>query len=113
MAKCRLTERITIEKYSGEMQDENGFDEPKWDTYYECWSNFRAVSGKEYEAAKATQTENIVTFMIRHCKKSAELLKKDSTKNYRIKYKDKLFDIDYVYDYENLHDWVYIKAAEA
>ena len=112
MAKCRLTERITIQKYLGEAQNENGFDVPMWDDYYYCWSNFKAVSGKEYEAAKATQTQNIATFTVRYCKKVAELLKKDGTKNFRIQYQDKIFNIEYVYDFENLHEWVDIKANE-
>lgn len=111
MAKCRLTERIVIEKYSSS-QNENGFDIESWTDYYACWSNYKAVSGKEYEAAKATQTQNIVTFTVRYCKNVAELLKKDGTKLFRIKYQDKLFNIEYAYDFENLHEWVDIKANE-
>jgi len=111
MVKCRLTERIIIEQYST-IQNENGFDEEKWAEYYSCWTNFRAVSGKEYESAKATQVENIVTFTIRYCNKAKVLLEKDATKKFRIKYKDKIFNIEYVSDFENLHTWVDIKVTE-
>ncbi|BDR80691.1 hypothetical protein N072000002_09470 [Clostridium tetani] len=111
MARCRLTERIIIEQYST-MQNENGFDIEEWQEYYPCWSNYKTVSGKEYESAKATQVENIVTFTVRYCNKVKVLLEKNATKNFRIKYKDKVFNIQYVSDFENLHEWVDIKATE-
>ncbi|AWZ48317.1 phage head closure protein [Hathewaya limosa] len=112
MAKCRLTERIIIEEYISNNQNENGFDIEKWPEYYSCWCNYKTVNGKEYEAAKATQAQNIVTFTVRYCNKIKALLEKDATKKFRIKYKDKIFNIEYVNDFQNRHEWIDIKATE-
>ncbi|MEG0180767.1 MAG: phage head closure protein [Peptostreptococcaceae bacterium] len=109
MAQCRLTERIVIEKFS-ETQNENGFDEVSWTEYHPCWSGYIRVSGKEYIAAKATNSENIVTFTVRYCNKVKELLKPGASKIFRVKYKDNYYDIDDALDFENLHTFVDIKA---
>lgn len=111
MSKFRLTERISIQECSVS-QNENGFDIEEWKEFYKCWSNYKTINGKEYIAAKATQVENVVTFTVRYCKKIKLLLEKDATKKFRIGYKDKIFNIEHVSDFENLHDWVDIKAIE-
>lgn len=110
MAQCRLTERIVIEKFS-ETQNENGFDEVTWTEYHLCWSGYRRVSSKEYIAAKANNSEQIVTFTVRYCNKVKELLKPGSSKLFRIQYKGYHYDIvgDPV-DFENRHTFVDIKA---
>lgn len=111
MARYRLTERISIEKYLGEIQNKNGFDYPKWDDkYYKCWSAYKSVDGKEYIAAKANNTENIVTFTVRYCNKTKALLVPGATKNFRINYKGYHYDIEFVSDYKNLHEWIDIKC---
>lgn len=109
MAQCRLTERIIIEKYSSS-QNENGFDVENWTEYYKCWSGYKQVTGREYISAKATNSENIVTFTVRYCNKVKELLKPGASKIFRVKYKDEYFDIEDVLDFENLHKFVDIKA---
>lgn len=109
MAQCRLTERIIIEKYSA-YQNENGFDVENWTEYYKCWSSYKQVTGREYISAKATNSENLVTFTVRYCNKIKELLKPGASKVFRIKYKDEYFDIEDVLDFENLHKFVDIKA---
>lgn len=111
MAKCRLTEKIEIESLT-ETKDTQGFRTKVWIEFYKCWSNLKTISGREYIAAKATQSQDIVSFTIRYCKKSSELLKKDATKLFRVKYKDKNYNIEYVNDFENLHDWIDIKCSE-
>lgn len=104
-----LTEKITIEILSNET-NENGFDEEAWSAYYKCWSSFKSVSGKEYVAAKATQSENVVTFTVRYCKKVAALLDPGATKNFRLVHKNSKYDIEFVSDFQNAHQWVDIKA---
>ena len=111
MAKCKLTERIIIEKFLGEVQTPNGFDETKWDNYYKCWSAYKDVSGKEFIAAKATNSENIVTFTVRYCNKIKALLIPGANKNFRIKYKGFYYNIEYTNDYNNSHEFVDIKAT--
>ncbi|MGL4730415.1 MAG: phage head closure protein [Clostridium sp.] len=110
MAQCRLTERIVIEEFS-ETQNENGFDEVTWTKYHQCWSGYRRVSSKEYIAAKANNSEQIVTFTVRYCNKVKELLKPGASKLFRIQYKGYHYDIvgDPV-DFENRHTFVDIKA---
>lgn len=110
MAQCRLTERIVIEEFS-ETQNENGFDEVTWTKYHKCWSGYRRVSSKEYIAAKANNSEQIVTFTVRYCNKVKELLKPGASKLFRIQYKGYHYDIvgDPV-DFENRHTFVDIKA---
>lgn len=106
-----LTERIIISQDIGEEQDDNGFDIPIWDnTYYPCWSSFKQVSGKEFISAKANNSESIVTFTVRFCNKTKILLVPGETKNYKVIYKNKDYNILFCSDYNNLHQWVDIKA---
>ncbi|CEP50277.1 putative phage head-tail adaptor [[Clostridium] sordellii] len=111
MAKCRLTERIKIEKFSDSNEtNENGFSEEIWSEYYKCWSCFESISGKEYISAKANNSENIVTFTVRYCNKVKELLKPGASKIFRIEYRGFYYDILDVLDYKNRHEFVDIKA---
>ncbi|NRT88531.1 phage head closure protein [Clostridium beijerinckii] len=111
MNSSDLKERIIISKYLGEVQNENGFDEPTWDdTYYTCWSSFKQISGKEFISAKANNSENIVTFTVRYSNKTKVLLEVGATKKYKVIYKEKDYDIIFCSDYNNLHQWIDIKA---
>lgn len=104
-------QRIIISEYLGENQNDNGFDTATWDdTYYPCWCDFKQVSGKEYIAAKANNSENIVTFTVRYCNKTKVLLVPGATKQYKVIYKGIDYDIVFCSDYKNLHQWVDIKA---
>lgn len=112
MAECRLTERIVIEKLSDSNEtNENGFNEVIWKEHHKCWSSYRRVSSKEYIAAKANNSEQIVTFTVRYCNKVKELLQPGTSKIFRIKYNGYYYDIvgDPV-DFENKHTFVDIKA---
>ncbi|MGL5459007.1 MAG: phage head closure protein [Cetobacterium sp.] len=112
--EINLSERIKIYKIE-ESQTENGFSiEPVYNDsniYYKCWSSFKTISGSEFIAAKATNSENIVTFTIRYCNKSKALLSPGATKKFKIKYNECLYDIQFANDYRNLHDWIDIKAT--
>jgi SPP1 family predicted phage head-tail adaptor len=111
MNSSDLKERIIISHYLGEIQNENGFDEPQWDdTYYSCWSGFIQVSGKEFISAKADNSENIVTFTVRYCNKAKALLVVGATKQYKVIYKGNDYNIVFCSDYNNLHKWIDIKA---
>lgn len=111
MAECRLTERISIEKYIEETQNNNGFSEEKWDeNYYKCWAAYKNVSGKEYFAAKSTNSENVDTFTVRYCNKIKPLLSPGAIKRFRVKYKGYIYSIEYVSDYKNNHTFVDIKC---
>lgn len=107
----RLSERINIQKRAPS-ESENGFDVDGWESYYNCWSAFNSVSGREYYSAKATQSEQVVTFTVRHCKKVKVLLEKDASKNFRVVLGSHTYDIEHVSDTENLHQWLEIKAKQ-
>lgn len=108
MASYRLSERILIQNFI-DSQDDEGFSIQKWDDFYPCWSSFKSISGSEFIAAKANNSENIVTFTIRYCKKAKALL--NNTKNFRIKYNNKYYDIVYVDDFRSRHKFIDIKAT--
>ncbi len=111
MNNIKMNTRIIISKYIGEIQNENGFDEPQWDdTYYPCWSSFKQVNGKEFISAKANNSENIVTFTVRYCNKTKVLLEVGETKKYKVIYENNDYDILFCSDYNNLHQWIDIKA---
>lgn len=111
MGNVKCNERIIISEYLGEIQNDNGFDEPSWDDkYYSCRCGFKQVSGKEFSSAKANNTENIVTFTARYCNKTKVLLIPGETKKYKVIYKGNDYDILFCSDYENLHKWIDIKA---
>jgi SPP1 family predicted phage head-tail adaptor len=111
MSNLKMNERITISHYLGEIQNENGFDEPTWDNnYYPCWCAFKQVSGKEFISAKAENAENIVTFTVRYCTKTKALLEVGATKDYKVIFNEKDYDIIFCSDYNNLHKFIDIKA---
>jgi SPP1 family predicted phage head-tail adaptor len=111
MNSKNLKERIIISKYLGEVQNDNGFDAFNWDnTYYPCSCAFNQIRGKEFISAKANNAESIVTFTVRYCNKTKILLVPGETKNYKMIYKNKDYNIVFCSDYENLHQWIDIKA---
>ncbi|HFL3860683.1 TPA: phage head closure protein [Clostridioides difficile] len=106
-----LDYRIIIEKLSDNDTDERGFPLDGWREYYICWSDFKAVSGKEYISAKAVSSENIVTFTVRYSEKIKLIIEDvENTKIYRIRYRNKIYDIIYISDFENKHRFVDFKC---
>lgn len=110
MAECKLTERILIQTRV-ETQNENGFNTEVWQDYYSRWAKFKAVSGSEFVAAKATKSENIVTFSVRYCNKIKPLLILNNYPKYKILFKGILYNIEYANDYQGLHEYVDIKCS--
>jgi SPP1 family predicted phage head-tail adaptor len=111
MAQFRLNNRITIQKYIGENQNDNGFDIISWDDeYYPCWAGFKQVNGREFISAAANNSEKIVTFTVRYCNKTKVLLDPEGTKIFRIHYNQNKYNIVFCSDYENLHKWIDIKC---
>ncbi|RUR35142.1 head-tail adaptor protein [Clostridium perfringens] len=109
MAECRLNERITIEELSI-TQNKNGFEEEKWNEYYKCWSSFNKVKGSKFIAAKADNSENIVTFTVRYCNKIKPLLGPEAIKKFKVCFKGNYYKLEYVDDFEQRHEWVDLKA---
>lgn len=107
----QLNDRITIQKNTDNLVDEEGWSMEGWRDYHKCWSCFRTVGWKEYFSAMAVQAQNTVTFTIRYSTKIKVMLEDPIvTKNYRVVYKKKEYDIKYINDIENKHEYVDIKA---
>ncbi|WP_061329214.1 phage head closure protein [Clostridium botulinum] len=113
-----MRHRITIQKYST-YQNDNGFDVRKWDDYKTVWASMNNLWGKEFYAAKATNSENTIEFIVRYSKD----LEKINSKEYRIKtIKDKnatkekdkyrYFDITFIDNIKYENKWLKIKAIE-
>ncbi|EJO5347032.1 phage head closure protein [Clostridium sporogenes] len=114
----QLNKRITIQKYNT-YQNDNGFDIEDWQPYKTVWASMNNLWGKEFYAAKATNSENTVEFIVRYSKK----LEKINSKEYRIKtIKDKnatkekdkyrYFDITFIDNIKYENKWLKIKAIE-
>lgn len=114
----QLNKRIFIQKYTT-TQNENGFDIEEWIDYKTVWASINNLWGKEFYAAKATNSENTVEFIVRYSKN----LEKINSKEYRIKaIKDKnatkekdkyrYFDITFIDNIQYKNRWLKIKAIE-
>ncbi|WP_434283570.1 phage head closure protein [Clostridium botulinum] len=113
-----MRHRITIQKYNT-YQNENGFDIEEWDDYKTVWASINNLWGKEFYAAKATNSENTIEFIVRYSKD----LEKINSKEYRIKtIKDKnatkekdkyrYFDITFTDNIKYENKWLKIKGVE-
>lgn len=113
-----MRHRITIQKYNI-YQNKNGFDIENWDDYKTVWASMNNLWGKEFYAAKSTNSENTIEFIVRYSKD----LKNINTKEYRIKtIKDKnatkekdkyrYFDITFIDNIQYKNKWLKIKAIE-
>lgn len=102
-----MNKRITIQKYTT-YQNENGFDIEDWIDYKTVWASVNNLWGKEFYAAKAVNAENTVEFI---CRYSRDLENID-TKEYRIFWSNRAFDITFVDNIKYENKWLKIKAIE-
>lgn len=102
-----LKHRITIQKYTTITTD-NGFDEETWLDYKTVWASMNNLYGKEFYAAKAVQSENTVEFTVRYSK-DLEIL---NTKEYRIFWNEKSYNITFIDNIKYENRWLKIKAIE-
>lgn len=105
MAQCRLTERIIIKKFKERSKDDDGNLIDIFEDYYECWANFKALSGKKFAEQQANKYTRVDSFTIRYCKKSSELLFSD-LEQYKIGFKGRFYTIKYPYDIKNEHNFI-------
>lgn len=103
----KLDKRITIQKFST-YQNENGFDIEDWVDYKTIWASINNLWGKEFYAAKAVNAENTVEFVVRYSRD----LENISTKEYRIFWNGRNFDITFVDNIQYENKWLKIKAIE-
>ena len=79
---------IKIEKLDPETE--------KWDEYYKCYAEVNKATGKEYFNAKTNITQNTFNFKVRYIGKLEDTI--FNTNQYRIIYKNNIFDIKNVDD---------------
>lgn len=103
----KLDKRITIQKYTT-YQNENGFNIEDWQDYKTIWASVNNLWGKEFYAAKAVNAENTVEFI---CRYSRDLENID-TKEYRIFWNNRTFNITFVDNIKYENKWLKIKAIE-
>lgn len=60
--------------------------------FYSCWANAKFLSGKEFIQAYTTNSQIVVSFRVRCCKKVSEI---DSL-TYKIRFNNKTYNILYI-----------------
>ncbi|MBB6622169.1 phage head closure protein [Clostridium gasigenes] len=104
-----LDKKIIIQEYAS-YQNENGFEVEEWKDYKTVWSSINGLFGKEYFAAKATQSESVLDFLVRYSKDLEVLFEKDGTSVYRIIWNKRTYDITYVDNIKYENRFIKIKA---
>lgn len=89
----KLNERIQFISIET-LIDEAGFSTEEEFIFYECWANYKPLSGKEFIAAYTNNSKNTVSFRVRSCNK----LKKITSLSHKIKFRNKLYNIVYIND---------------
>lgn len=80
--------RITIQLRET-VTNHNGFTADEWLNFHTCWAYVSGLSGQEFWAAQAVQAENTVNFKIRY----SPYLEKLNSKDYRLVFKDDVYNI--------------------
>lgn len=90
----KLNNRIKFKKIET-IQSDYGTDVPELskDIYYSCWARFKTISSKDFVAAKTTNDENIVTFTVRYCNKTKDLLNPKEARNFRIEFNECIYTV--------------------
>ena len=110
MTKCMLTDRITIQRLNSTITNENDFEIENWGDYYTCWSSKRDVSGKEFMQLGGDKTLLVTSFTTRYCNLLKYIVENQDTKNFRIIHKGHIYDIQYIYDVKNEHNFIDFKC---
>ena len=88
-----MNKKIKIQKLNEETE--------KWTDYYICYAEINKASGREYFNARTNITENTFNFKVRYINKLSECIY--NTNQYRIVYKDKIFDVINIDDKQEKH----------
>lgn len=111
MIIMKLNNKICIERLVDSKDNNNGFAGESWDDeYYPCWAKVKNINGSEYVEAKATNSESIITFTVRYCNKTKEILIPGNSKIFRVRYNNVYYDIEYPSDFNNSHRYIDLKC---
>ena len=99
-----LDKKIIIFKKLEE-RDENAFPVGKKEIIRKCWATFHRMSGSEKMAAGIDIAEERCRFLCRYSEKNI-------TPQMFIRYKDDIYNIVFVNDYEDSHEYIEIHARK-
>lgn len=110
MDRGELKHRITLEKLTDPKANENGFtiDTDAFVPFKTIWASINNLFGKEFWAAKATNSENTVEFIVRYSKDIENI----NSKIYRIKWNERYFNITFIDNIKYQNKWLKLKAVE-
>jgi len=106
-----LNKRIAIQKLGEIQYNDNGFpisNDDGFGDYKTVWASINNLFGQEFYSAKAINEENTVNFIIRYSKDLTDI----DSKNYRIKWKNRVFNITFIDNVQYANKWIKIKAIE-
>lgn len=98
-----LNKKITIFEYI-ETQDEDGYPVKKKNVVHSANASFKRMSGTETVKANADFTTEKVRFLIRYTIKSID-------RRMIVEYNKKEYEIEYINDYEDSHEYIEIWAV--
>ena len=101
-----LNNRIIIEKRT--VTKINGIRKEIYTDFYKCWCGINSLYGNELYKALEIQQQDLLNFTIRYSKNLEEL----NTKDFRIKWKDRIYNIIAIDFYNFNKQKVTIKAQE-
>lgn len=102
-----MRRRLIIQKHETVI-DGIGNHTSKWIDYHSCFCYANLSSGQEYGVSPETLAEGSITFIIRWCRKIADL----NTKEYRIFFSRQAYNIVSVDDVRFLHERFQIIAEK-
>jgi SPP1 family predicted phage head-tail adaptor len=102
----RLNKRITIQKRT--VTKVKGVPTESWDAFYSCSCTINSLFGTELYKALDIQQENVLNFTIRYAKALDNL----NTKEYRVMWGTRFFNIIATDYYEFMKEKITIKARE-
>lgn len=100
-----MNRRITIQKHTTRV-DAIGNHTSAWEDYYSCSAYVNLASGREYGFAPETVSEDTLTFVVRWCRKLAQL----NSKEYRICFEGRPYDIIVADDVQFRHEKLKLTA---
>ncbi|MCU5977962.1 phage head closure protein [Clostridioides difficile] len=90
-----LNKRITIQ-IREERKDENGFTINEWLDFKTVYSSIKNLYGKEFLQAQALNSKASKKIKIRYIKELDNSINKDSSIEYRVVYKNIIYNILYI-----------------
>ena len=110
----KLDKRITIQKLTI-VENVLGDSVNTWTDLKTVWASLTNLHGSEYFAAAAVQSEETIKFGIRYIKeldKNINIEKSNTSKIFRIKFKNTIYDIKFIDDIKYGHSFMEIQALE-